>query len=70
MAWSGAKTKINSISTPVSTVSSQSIRSSRKRRRSLMGSRIIVRCSDVKNADSELEDNVTTKPPGVLLEFR
>ena len=42
IAWSGAKTKINSVSTPASTVSSQSIRSSRKRRKSLMGSRIIV----------------------------
>jgi hypothetical protein len=34
-------------------VSSQSLRSLRKWRKSLMGSRIIVRCSDVKNADSK-----------------
>jgi hypothetical protein len=35
-------TNINNISTPVSTVSSQSLRSRRKRRRSLIGSRIIL----------------------------
>ena len=66
IAWSGAKTNINSNSTPVSTVSSQSLRSLRKWRKSLMGSRIIVRCSDVKNVGSESKDGVTTKPPGVL----
>src|ERR1700729_4284581 len=41
-AWSGAKTNISSISTPVNAESNQSVRSSRKRRRSLMGSRIII----------------------------
>ena len=42
IAWSGAQTNINSVSTPVSTVSSQSLRSLRKWRKSLMGSKAIV----------------------------
>ena len=43
MAWSGAKTNIRSISTPVSTVSNQSLRSLRKWRNPLMGYKVIVR---------------------------
>ena len=51
MAWSGAKTNIKSISTPVSAVSSQSIRSLRKCRNLLMGSRIHRSLLHLRGAD-------------------
>src|ERR1700733_15519827 len=77
-AWSGAKTNIISISTPVSAESSQSLRSLRRWRKSLTGSNIIVSssscdtnvpgaASDVRNVGSGswLRDNALTRAGNV-----